>query len=168
MVWRWLRAVLLLPGVVLVGVPAALLFGLGAGWPVEPPSWTGPLPWLGLAAGLPGALFAVWSALLFGRHGEGTAAPWDPPTRLVVRGPYRHVRNPMISGVCALLLAEALLLGSGLLAGWFAVFTLGNASYLPLVEEPGLLRRFGEDYAAYRRAVPRWIPRLRPWTVPQA
>ncbi len=163
MAWRWLRAVLLLPGVVLVAIPAAVLIAAGD-WPPTAPAWRAPLTWAGLAIALPGLGLALWTTLLFGRHGEGTAAPWDPPTRLVVRGPYRHVRNPMISGVCALLLAEALLLASPPLAIWFLLFVLGNAVYLPRVEEPGLLRRFGEDYAEYRRRVPRWIPRVRPWS----
>jgi protein-S-isoprenylcysteine O-methyltransferase Ste14 len=30
-------------------------------------------------------------------------------------------------------------------------------------EEPTLRRSFGEDYEAFRTAVPRWIPRLTPW-----
>jgi protein-S-isoprenylcysteine O-methyltransferase Ste14 len=82
---------------------------------------------------------------------------------MVVLGPYRRVRNPMISGVMALVLGEAALFGSLGLFLFFAIFAAINAVYIPLVEEPGLVRRFGEDYRAYRRAVPRWIPRRRPW-----
>jgi protein-S-isoprenylcysteine O-methyltransferase Ste14 len=154
-VWRHLAAVLLCPGVVTVAVPALIVWRTGAG--------------IGLLsiAGLPlialGLLLIVRTIALFAGVGRGTLAPWDPTTRLVVRGPYRHVRNPMISGVLFVLLGEAALLGSWPLLLWFAVVLAVNAAYLPLVEEPGLERRFGEDYERYRAHVPRWIPRLRPW-----
>jgi len=38
-----------------------------------------------------------------------------------------------------------------------------NAAYIPLLEEPMLVNRFGDDYVTYERNVPRWIPRLTPW-----
>ena len=101
---------------------------------------------------------------LFATRGEGTLAPWDPPRKLVVEGPYRHVRNPMISGVWFLLAGEALILGSVGIAIWLAAFAAANMVYMPLVEEPGLERRFGDDYRAYKRAVPAWIPRVTPWS----
>ena len=84
-------------------------------------------------------------------------------SQLVILGPYRHVRNPMISGVLAILLGEAAAFGSLALLLWFAAVFAVNAVYMPLVEEPGLRRRFGEEYDAYRANVPRWMPRLRPW-----
>jgi protein-S-isoprenylcysteine O-methyltransferase Ste14 len=99
----------------------------------------------------------------FDDEGDGTLAPWDPTKTLVVSGPYRYVRNPMISGVVSNLLGEALLFRSPALACWGAAFFLVNAIYFPLAEEPGLERRFGDDYRRYKAAVPRWIPRLRPW-----
>jgi protein-S-isoprenylcysteine O-methyltransferase Ste14 len=80
-----------------------------------------------------------------------------------VLGVYRHVRNPMISGVLLNLLGEALLFGSRPIALWFAIFFAANAIYLPLVEEPGLEARFGDDYRRYRAAVPRWVPRWSAW-----
>ena len=101
----------------------------------------------------------AWTVALFAGVGQGTLAPWDPTTRLVVRGPYRHVRNPMISGVLAVLLGEAALFGSlAVLAWWAFVFAL-NAVYFVLVEEPGLRERFGAEYEAYAARVPRWLPR---------
>jgi protein-S-isoprenylcysteine O-methyltransferase Ste14 len=69
----------------------------------------------------------------------------------------------MISGVAFVLAGEAVALGSKSLFLWFTAFVLVNAVYIPLVEEPGLRRRFGEDYDAYRTNVPRWLPRLQPW-----
>jgi protein-S-isoprenylcysteine O-methyltransferase Ste14 len=72
----------------------------------------------------------------------------------------------MISGVFCMLLGEAIVLGSIVVFGWFILFLLENMLYIPLIEEPGLVRRFGEEYLLYRRNVPRWIPRLRPWRGP--
>jgi protein-S-isoprenylcysteine O-methyltransferase Ste14 len=108
-------------------------------------------------------LLIVRTTALFVSVGRGTLAPWDPTTRLVVRGPYRYVRNPMISGVLFVLLGEAALFGSLALGIWFGLVLAVNAVYMPLVEEPSLQRRFGEEYERYRAHVPRWIPRVRPW-----
>jgi protein-S-isoprenylcysteine O-methyltransferase Ste14 len=116
---------------------------------------------LGCASIAVGLAFVVWTVSLFVRVGRGTLAPWDPTQRLVARGPYRRVRNPMISGVGGILLGEVLIAGSLWLALWFAIFAALNAVYIPLVEEPGLRRRFGDDYRAYAEEVPRWVPRLR-------
>src|SRR5215470_14577043 len=91
-----------------------------------------------------------------------------PPTqKLVVRGVYRFVRNPMISGVLSILLGEAALFASPALLWWFVVAAAVNIVYIPLSEERGLERRFGDDYLAYKRNVPRWIPRLKPWIPPR-
>jgi protein-S-isoprenylcysteine O-methyltransferase Ste14 len=114
-----------------------------------------------LAVGL--LLFAS-SLRRFASEGDGTLAPWDPPRRLVVRGPYRFVRNPMISGVLFVLFGEAAVLRSPPHAAWALAFLAANAIYIPLLEEPMLQARFGEPYAAYRRHVPRFLPRLRPWS----
>jgi protein-S-isoprenylcysteine O-methyltransferase Ste14 len=97
------------------------------------------------------------------KFGQGTPAPWDPPKKFVVRGPYRHVRNPMIIGVLLMLLAEAMVLQSWPITGWMIVFFIGNAIYFPLVEEKGLEKRFGQDYRQYKAHVHRWIPRIRAW-----
>jgi protein-S-isoprenylcysteine O-methyltransferase Ste14 len=114
-----------------------------------------------------GVLLFVSSVHQFVTEGRGTLAPWDPPQRLVVRGPYRYVRNPMISGVALVLLGEALLLVSRPHLVWALVFLGINAVYLPLLEEPGLLHRFGEAYREYCRHVPRLLPRWRPWEPPR-
>ncbi len=119
--------------------------------------------WLALA-GVPliGLGFALWlrTVILFARVGKGTLAPWDPPERFVAEGPYRHWRHPMISGVLLVLLGEAALFGSLPLLAWAGLFFAINAVYLPLVEEPRLVRRFGREYEDYMRRVPRWIPRV--------
>jgi len=110
-----------------------------------------------------GLRFFVASLRRFAAEGAGTLAPWDPPRRIVVQGPYRYVRNPMISGVAMFLFGEAAVLLSWPLAIWAAVFVAVNAVYIPLVAEPQLARRFGESYREYCQHVPRVVPRLRPW-----
>ena len=155
--WRHIRAIGLLPVTVAVVVPGLLVRRTEA----EVAEW--PLAAVGALLIALGVSLVTWTVTLFARRGKGTLAPWDPTSRLVVAGPYRHVRNPMISGVLAVLLGEAALFGSMHVLVWFgAVFAL-NAVYFPLVEEPGLRTRFGDDYEAYRANVPRWLPRLRPW-----
>ena len=110
-----------------------------------------------------GLLLFVASLRRFVVEGRGTLAPWDPPRRLVVQGPYRHVRNPMISGVMMVLFGESLLLRSPAHLLWAVTFFGINAVYIPLLEEPLLERRFGAAYREYCRHVPRLLPRLRPW-----
>jgi len=149
----------------MVLVPAALLIGTGAnpGW-----GWGGvaaALPFLlGLALIAAGFALWLWTVRLFARIGEGTLAPWDPTRRLVVRGPYRHARNPMIAAVLAVLAGEAALFGSVPLAIWCAAFFALNHVGFLIYEEPGLERRFGDEYRAYKRSVPRWLPRRSAWS----
>ena len=112
------------------------------------------------------SLFSIWTITLFLKFGKGTPAPWDPPKKLVVRGSYCYVRNPMIISVILMLLAEALLFQSWPIAGWLVVFFIGNSIYFPLVEEKSLEKRFGDDYREYKAHVHRWIPRLRAWSGP--
>ena len=161
---RHLLAILLLPGVVTILVPLWIVRGTGAfrvGWGL-PASLLPSI--LGCALLALGLLLMYRTISLFAGFGEGTLAPWDPPRRLVVRGVYRRVRNPMISGVFFVLLGEAILLGSPPIFVWFLVVSAVNAVYIPFVEEPDLSQRFGEEYLVYKRNVPRWVPRLRPWT----
>jgi protein-S-isoprenylcysteine O-methyltransferase Ste14 len=98
-------------------------------------------------------LFAA-SLRRFATEGRGTLAPWDPPRQLVVQGPYRFVRNPMISGVVLVLCGEAALLVSRPHAIWALTFAAINLVYIPLFEEPQLAVRFGDSYRAYCRHVP--------------
>jgi len=162
---KHIRAIVLLPIMVTVVIPGTIMHMTGQ----ANPGWS--LPWLLKPAPLIlGALFICCGLILmfrtvslFAKIGNGTLAPWDPTQRLVVHGVYRHVRNPMISGVCCILFGEAILVGSVALLCWFIFFLLVNLIYIPLLEEPDLVRRFGEDYLIYKRNVPRWIPRLSPW-----
>jgi protein-S-isoprenylcysteine O-methyltransferase Ste14 len=100
---------------------------------------------------------------LFTRVGRGTLAPWDPTENLVVQGPYRYMRNPMINGVFFILLGESLLFRSPGIFAWFVIFVFGNLIYIPRVEEVRLEEQFGQAYLQYKQNVPAWIPRLSAW-----
>jgi protein-S-isoprenylcysteine O-methyltransferase Ste14 len=165
---RQLRAIAALPFMAAVVVPTVIAVFAGmrhVGWDLPPAFWFVPFAIAGLLISIGLALFA-WTVALFAGAGGGTLAPWDPTQRLVVAGPYRHVRNPMISGVLFLLLGETALLGSLPVLAWAALFFVLNQLYIPRFEEPGLEQRFGDDYRRYRQHVPRWLPRLRPWQPP--
>jgi protein-S-isoprenylcysteine O-methyltransferase Ste14 len=164
--WRHLISILVAPVTVTLLVPALIL-----NWPdVHMPDFGSPLI-VGLAT-VGGLLIAgglglwTWTVVLFHRVGKGTLGVGNvmgEPVRLVVQGPYRHVRNPMISGVLAILLGEAAVAASGWLLLWFAVFFACIASFIRFWEEPHLARRYGSDYLNYRQNVPRWIPRISAW-----
>jgi protein-S-isoprenylcysteine O-methyltransferase Ste14 len=113
-----------------------------------------------LAAGLAVIAHAL---LRFVVEGVGTPSPALPPERLVVGGAYRYVRNPMYVATAAALVGQALLLSQPILLVAAAAFTVALGTFVRLREEPRLARRFGAEYDAYRRAVPGWRPRLRPW-----
>jgi protein-S-isoprenylcysteine O-methyltransferase Ste14 len=165
-VWRQLRAIGPLPFMGAVVVPAAIVLlgdSVDVGWGLPAVvAWLPPAAGCALIAAGLGLMYLTIS--LFARIGEGTLAPWDPTRRLVVLGPYRHVRNPMITAVLAVLLGEATLFGSPALLIWFAAFFAINWVGFLVYEEPGLVRRFGDEYRDYKRNVPRWLPRRTPWT----
>jgi protein-S-isoprenylcysteine O-methyltransferase Ste14 len=164
MVVRHLLSIGILPFTVTVLVPIWIGRQYGAGWSLARTPLDLLLQLSGLACLAAGLTLFVASLTRFAIEGEGTLAPWDPPRRLVVAGPYRFVRNPMISGVLFVLVAEALVLRSLPHAAWAATVFVINAIYIPLVEEPMLAVRFGEPYRDYCRNVRRLWPRLRPWS----
>jgi protein-S-isoprenylcysteine O-methyltransferase Ste14 len=147
---------LLAPGVV-AGVGPWLL----TGWDSTDP----PLA-LKLAGGLliaAGAAVLVSAFARFAIEGVGTPAPVAPTEHLVVGGLYRHVRNPMYVAVAATIIGQAALLGRPGLLVYAAAFMAAVAAFVHGYEQPVLSERFGDEYEAYRRNVPAWWPRLRPW-----
>lgn len=131
-------------------------------WLDQKMNWHGPrLPVLGGILLLFGIAIVTWCIALFAVIGRGTSHPFTAKTkRLVFRGPYRIVRNPMMWGVGAILVGLALSVGS--LALWIALafFLIFINLFIPLYEERDMLRRFGDEYSDYCRRVPRWLPRL--------
>jgi protein-S-isoprenylcysteine O-methyltransferase Ste14 len=162
-VLRHLLAILVLPVVMTIVVPNWLLtrFDLiDSRWDARSAlAW--PMRVVGATVLLAGIGLFSWCVSLFARVGRGTLAPWDPTERLVAVGPYRYVRNPMITSVATVLAGQTLWTGSRILAFWLVLFVAFNYAYFVLVEEPGLERRFGESYRQYKARVPRWMPRRR-------
>lgn len=147
------------PGIV-VGVVPWLLTGWRAR---EPAPYWAPVSVLGAALLVTGLVVLLQAFVRFAVEGLGTPAPIAAPNRLVIGGTYRYVRNPMYVGLLAAVIGQALLLGQLRLLLYAAVIWLVAAVFVLAYEEPALARRFGRDYEAYRRAVPAWCPRLRPW-----
>jgi len=106
-----------------------------------------------------GLLLGVICVGAFASRGLGTPAPFDPPRRFVVWGPYRWVRNPMYWGGLTILLGFGLWHRSAAMVLFTLPAALAAHVFVVLVEERGLARRFGEDYAAYCAVVNRWVPR---------
>ena len=158
------RAIMVLPFNVLITIPFLICYFSGS----QPWSLISRLP-LFLQSAIAGFCIVLGLSLmyqtisLFSKIGRGTPAPWNPTQKLVVQGPYRYVRNPMISGVLLVLLGEVFLLQSfGVFIEAVIFFTI-NYLYFIFKEEPDLEKRFGADYINYKNNVPRWIPRLMPW-----
>ena len=142
-------------GLLLVYLPARVLSRGGIVRPAE----NGVQQVLGLTIATAGGLLALWCILTFVAIGRGTPAPFDPPRRLVIRGPYRFVRNPMYIGAGLALAGAALYSGSFSLLAYAAVFLLATHLLVVAYEEPALRQSFGKEYEAYCSRVRRWWPR---------
>lgn len=98
----------------------------------------------------------------------GTPMPLAPTQHLVVSGFYRFVRNPMYVGLLIAIVGQALLFGSPGVLLYAVIAWVVTASFIRLYEEPTLARQYGSQYDEYRRHVPAWLPRRRPWIPPQS
>jgi len=148
---------IVVPGTVVVLVPWWLLKGQVS----VHGGWTGAA---GVALVVCGAALYLRCAWDFAMRGRGTPAPVDPPRQLVVAGVYRYVRNPMYLGVLCMLVGEAALFHATVLLGYAGAFFLACHLFVISHEEPTLRRKFGPAHERYCAAVPRWFPRLTPWT----
>ena len=149
----------LAPGLVAGVVPWWL-----TGWRVrEPLSYWAPLRVAGLILLGAGVIVLLQAFARFVTEGLGTPAPVAPTERLVVGGLYRYVRNPMYLAVASTIAGQALALGQPILFLYTAAFAAAVAAFVHWYEEPTLRRQFGQQYEAYRRAVPAWWPRRQPW-----
>jgi protein-S-isoprenylcysteine O-methyltransferase Ste14 len=125
------------------------------------PASIGPLQVLGLVLIALGLALLAACIIEFARQGRGTLSPVDPPRRLVVRGLYQYVRNPMYLSVTTIVLGEALWMSSWRLAAYWLVWFACANFFVIGYEEPDLQERFGQSYDEYIRRVPRWVPRWR-------
>ena len=147
------------PGVVAGLVPWAL-----TGWDVRyDGAWWAPVRAAGAIVLVACTVTLVQAFVRFVREGAGTPAPIAPTERLVVGGLYRHVRNPMYVAVVGAMVGQAWLLGQPVLRLYAVLAGAVMVAFVHWHEEPVLSRRFGGGYDTYRRAVPAWRPRLRPW-----
>ncbi len=141
-------------GFVLVFLPARILSSAG----IIQPSTIGVPQVAGILLGGAGAALALACIFTFAVVGRGTPAPFDPPRRLVVRGPYRRLRNPMYAGAGLALVGAAFYYQSMALLGYAVVFLIVMHLFVVLYEEPTLRRTFGNEYEAYCRQARRWWP----------
>ena len=139
---------------VLMYVPARILARAGVSAPVT----IGVREAAGMFIGAAGIGIALWCVATFATAGQGTPAPFDPPRRLVIKGPYRFVRNPMYIGAGMALAGAALVYRSWQIVGYAAVLGLMTHLFIVLYEEPTLRRTFGRDYDEYCGRVRRWVP----------
>ena len=145
---------LLVPGFVVGWVPLRV-FERRARWPEQLDA----AHWGALILGLAAALLYLHCLWLFMQKGRGTPLPLDPPRKLVQRGAYRWVRNPIYLAVLALVAAEGLFLRSWHIGVYWTCLACLFQIFVQLHEEPALVFRFGAMYEDYRREVPRWLPR---------
>jgi protein-S-isoprenylcysteine O-methyltransferase Ste14 len=140
-------------------------------WTYLVPRWIGgphafadprPAGWIVVAIGAVIGLPCVWE---FAWRGLGTPAPFDPPKKLVITGPYRFVRNPMYVGMALVLIGEAVVYPhvTKLMLIMVAILLVVITVFVMRFEEPTLRRMFGADYDDYCQHVRRWIPRLTPF-----
>jgi protein-S-isoprenylcysteine O-methyltransferase Ste14 len=141
-------------GFLLIYAPARVLAWSG----IVRPATIGTPQVAGMVIGAVGAVVALWCIFTFATTGKGTPAPFDPPRRLVIKGPYRFVRNPMYLGAALALCGAALFYLSLPLVGYAGLFLLATHLFVMSYEEPALRRTFGPDYEAYCRQVRRWWP----------
>ena len=144
--------------------------GTVAGWapwwisrgstPTAEPAW--PFRSLGFALVAAGVTILLDSFARFALQGLGTPAPVFPTRHLVITGLYRYVRNPIYVAVVAVILGQSLCRGSVAVVEYGAVVWLAFHLFELVYEEPTLRAKYGAEYDRFCRAVPRWIPLLRP------
>ena len=154
LIFRAITYATLFIGFVLIYLPSRFLSWSGI---VRPAAMEAPQI-AGMIVGGIGAVVALWCVSTFIWIGKGTPAPFDPPRRLVIRGPYRFVRNPMYMGAGTALAGAALFYRSPTLLAYVAIFLLVAHLFVLLYEEPTLRRTFGPEYEAYCHRVRRWWP----------
>ena len=161
---EYLKVALILPGNVLITIPLFIFLSTRNSYSYDLVSPHNFLFYIAMFFLTLGWLLAIWSVRTFYiKGGDGTPGPWRPVSNLVISGPYRYVRNPMILGVVDLLLFESALFVSIPLLLWAIVFFVGNIIYFRTLEEKELIKRFGADYENYKNKVSMFFPKFTPY-----
>lgn len=154
---EWIKAIIILPINVTIVIPFLILYFSKFQYNI--PNIIQII--FGIILFIFGLFLAIWTMILFNTIGKGTLAPWAAPKHLVVEGPFKIVRNPMITGVLSILTAESLILNSINLFYWMIIFFIVNCIYFKLFEEKQLEKKFGQEYWEYKQKVPMWIPKFK-------
>ena len=161
---EYLKVVLILPGNVLITIPFLIFLFTRNSYSYYLVDFDNFLFYVAMFFLVLGLLLTIWSVRTFYiKGGEGTPGPWRPVSNLIISGPYRYVRNPMILGVVNLLLFESALFNSMPFLLWAFVFFVGNIIYFKTFEERELIKRFGTDYENYKNEVPMLFPKFTPY-----
>jgi protein-S-isoprenylcysteine O-methyltransferase Ste14 len=145
---------IVVPGTVAVYIPRLLLGGFSKPQPAF-------AYWLGGAMIIVGALIYFRCAWEFSVRGLGTPAPIAPTKYLVTTALHRYVRNPMYLGVALAIAGQGVLYRNLHVVEYAGIMLLTAHVFVVFYEEPTLRRQFGDSYEAYRKTVPRWIPKFR-------
>ena len=158
---EYFKVVLILPGNVLVTIPLLIFLFTRNSFSYGLINFISPLFYITILFLIIGLGLAIWSVRTFYfKGGDGTPGPWKPISKLVIVGPYRYVRNPMLIGVFFLLLFESIFFSAIPIFYWFLVFFVGNIFYFKIIEEKDLINRFGSNYGDYKRNVPMLFPKF--------
>jgi protein-S-isoprenylcysteine O-methyltransferase Ste14 len=151
--------------VIAPGFVAGLVPWWISGWRLEAPFFGTPLfRFAGGALIALGCVGLLDSFARFALQGLGTPAPVFPTRHLVVTGLYRYVRNPMYVALVSTILGQGLMLGNVTLLEYGALVWLLFHIFVLVYEEPTLRASFGSEYESFCASVPRWIPRVTPWS----
>ena len=162
---EYLKVVLILPGNVLITIPFLIFMFSRNSYSYYLVGFDNFLFYAAMFFLTLGLFLSFWSVRTFyTKGGEGTPGPWRPISNLIISGPYRYVRNPMILGVVNLLLFESALFNSIPFLLWAFVFFVGNVIYFKTFEERELIKRFGTDYENYKNEVPMLFPKFTPYS----
>ncbi len=161
---EYLKVALILPGNVLITIPFLIFLFTRKSYSYYLVGFENFLFYFAIFFLILGLFLAIWSVRTFYmKGGDGTPGPWRPISNLIINGPYRYVRNPMILGVVGLLLFESAIFSSFPFLLWATVFFVGNIIYFKIFEERELIQRFGTDYINYKNEVPMLFPKFTPY-----
>ena len=161
---EYFKVVLILPFNVVITIPLLVFLFTKNSFTYDLINFKQPFFYISvLLLGL-GLWLSIWSVRTFYiEGGEGTPGPWNPVSNLIVFGPYRYVRNPMILGVLFLLLFESVFFSSLPFFFWFIIFFILNIIYFKNFEEKDLIKRFGSSYEEYQKNVQMFLPKFLPY-----